>query len=268
MLNEQLDLHACAAGGYRSLPPSILSISALLARALPRFPPPMRLPPSPPSQLPTDTAPAPARSGQLKSNRSRRSFGGPRAPHELRPNCVLADHGAAAGRLVPPAVLPPAWAPSKPPFVPAPIIHTSAEGRPPSPASAPPPAAPGLGPPLPPARARGVQPRPVPGCPGRGSTIPRPPPPSSALGPQTPACRLVPGAAQRGPAAQSALTWKCSAIFPGGGAGPRPREPEGRERRRAARKPQPPAGSLRRSLARPPPERRGPRVRSAGRGGA
>lgn len=159
MLNEQLDLHARAAAGYRSLAPSILSISALRARALPRFPPPMRLPPSPPSQLPTDAAPA--RSGQLKSNRSRRSFGGPRAAHELRPNCVLADPGAAA-------VIPAPGRPPKPPFVAAPVIHSSAEGRAPSPASAPPPAAPGLGPPLRPARARGVQPRPVPGSPGRG----------------------------------------------------------------------------------------------------
>lgn len=261
MLNEQLDLHARAAAGYRSLAPSILSISALLARALPRFPPPMRLPPSPPSQLPTDAAPA--RSGQLKSNRSRRSFGGPRAAHELHPNCVLADPGAAA-------VIP---APGRPPTKAAlrggprhPLLRRGASSEP------------GLGAPTRRPRARAAPPSgPGPQCAAQASARvpgargprcrglrrrPRPPVPRPA------ACRLVPGAAQRGPAAQSALTWKCSAIFPGGGAGPRPREPEGRERRRAARRPQPPAGSLRRSLALSPPERRGPRVPSAGRGGA
>lgn len=122
--------------------------------------------------------------------------------------------------------------------------------------------------PLPRARARGVQPRPVPESPGRSSAAPRPPPPSSALSLQIPASHRVPGTAKRGPAAQIALTWKCSAIFPGGGAGRRSREPEGREGKRAPRKPQPPAGSLRRSLARSSPGPRGLRVRSAGRGGA
>lgn len=111
--------------------------------------------------------------------------------------------------------------------------------------------------PLPRARARGVQPRPVPESPGRSSAAPRPPPPSSALRLQIPASHRVPGTAKRGPAAQSALTWKCSAIFPGGGAGRRSREPEGREGKRAPRKPQPPAGSLRRSLARSSPGPRG-----------
>lgn len=82
------------------------------------------------------------------------------------------------------------------------------------------------------------------------SAAPRPPPRCSALSLQTAAPRRVPEAAERGPAVQSALTWKCSAIFPGGGAGRPPRAPEGREQRRAPRKPQPPAGSLRRWFAR------------------
>lgn len=178
MLNEQLDLHARAAAGYRSLAPSILSISALRARALPRFPPPMRLPPSPPSQLPTDAAPA--RSGQLKSNRSRRSFGGPRAAHELRPNCVLADPGAAAvipapGR--PPPQSRPSWRP--PSSTPPPRGELRARPRrphPPPPGSGRPSVRPG------PAVCSPGQ---CPGPRGAGSAMPRPPPPSSAPGPQT-----------------------------------------------------------------------------------
>lgn len=102
-------------------------------------------------------------------------------------------------------------------------------------APAPPPAIPELGPPLPRARAWGGQPRPVPGpWPGTGPrapthrpAAPRPPSPDSALSLQTPASRRIPGAAGRGSAAQSALTWKCSAIFPGGGAGQRPERPRG-----------------------------------------
>lgn len=166
-----------------------------------------------------------------------------------------------------PTELPPASAQLKPPFAPCPAqgvrapaqrvlsIRTSPEVRAPNLAPVPPPATPRHGPSPPRARARGGQPRPVPesptgaGAPKRRSVVRRPPPPSSALSLQTAASRRVPGAAERGPAVQSALTWKCSAIFPGGGAGRLPRAPEGRERRRAPRKPQPPAGSLRRWLA-------------------
>lgn len=74
-------------------------------------------------------------------------------------------------------------------------------------------------------------PGPWPGTESRAPThrpaAPRPPSPDSALSLQTPASRRIPGAAGRGSAAQSALTWKCSAIFPGGGAGQRPERPRG-----------------------------------------
>lgn len=264
MLNEPLDLHARAAGGYRSLPPSILSISALLARALPRFPPPMRLPPSPPSQLPTDTAPA--RSGQLKSNRSRRSIGGPRAAHELRPNCVLAEHGAAAGRLVPPAVIPPPGRPQSRPSC-----------QPPS--STPPPRGD--------LRARPRRPHPPP--PGSGRAPLRPGPAVCSPG-QCPGPRGA-GPRSRGLRRRLRPSVPRPSVSPGsrgGAAGTRgaertdlevQRHLPGRRRRPAAPRARgegaeaggeeaPAARGVPAPLARSPPERRGPRVPSAGRGGA
>lgn len=170
-----------------------------------------------------------------------------------------------------PTRLPPASAQLKPPFAPSPAqgvraptqrflsIRTSPEGRAPNLAPVPPPATPRHGPSPPRARARGGQPSPG-QCPslrpGRGRGLrgdgqlagglrrrPRP----SVSRPRRPAG--FPGRRSGGPAVQSALTWKCSAIFPGGGAGRLPRAPEGRERRRAPRKSRPPAGSLRRWLA-------------------
>lgn len=181
-----------------------------------------------------------------------------RAPLELRPNCVLTDDraaaGDAAGRLSSRtgSHLPGGRQSRSSRRSPA-SAHRPPHGRPPRlafapPPPTPPPTTPGSGRPssspcVQPSRSEAVSL-------GRRSAAPGPPPPPPALRLQIAESRRVPAAVERGPAAQSALTWKCSAIFPGGGAGQRPREPEGRERRRVPRKPQPPAGSLRRSFAR------------------
>lgn len=230
----------------------------------------MRLQRRPPSQLPTDTAPA--RSGQFQSNCYRRCSGGPRAPLELSPNCVWADHGAApgdaAGRLVWRGRAPTCLGATKTALRAGPQHSHLPRGASFEPGLCPSTRRPRLGSPS-------LGPGPgvcSPGqCPSPRGARQRSRGLHRRLRPSVSRSRRpnrVPGTAERGPAAQSALTWKCSAIFPGGGAGRRSREPEGREGKRAPRKPQPPAGSLRRSLARSSPGPRGPRVRSTGRGGA
>lgn len=140
-------------------------------------------------------------------------------------------------------------------------------------APAPPASIPELGPPLPRARAWGGQPRPVPDpWPGTGTrapthrpAAPRPPSPDSALSLQTPAPRRIPGAAGRGSTAQSALTWRCSAIFPGGGAGQRPERPRAGSVGGRHRSPSRPRGPC---AARSSLQPRECGARSSGRGGA
>lgn len=124
----------------------------------------------------------------------------------------------------------------------------------------PPPAARGLGPPPPRAGGTAQATR----TPVRGPAASAA---ASALSPQTPESRRAPGAPS-GTRGAEPLTWKCSAIFPGGGAGPRPQSPRGGSgggRRRSPSRPRGPCAA--RSPARSAPQPPGLRVPGAGGAG-
>lgn len=233
MLSEQVDAHARAAREHASLPPRASFASARSPRACPRFLPRRG---GCGALLATPRGHSPARAGHSSppAGAAPRADPGPLSsfvptvcprtpeprPATRRAGCPARPAPTCAGAAAAAAAPPPrgelrAW---PLPLHPPPLARAAPSSGPGGTAQA---------------RVR---------VPGRRSPAPRPPPPSPALSLQTPESRRAPGAAERRPATRSALTWKCSAIFPGGGAGPRPREPEGRERRRAPRSPSRPRG--------------------------
>lgn len=186
----------------------------------------------------------------IKVQLLRRSSGGPRPPLELSPNCMKADDGTlagdTAGRLVPPGGAPTCLgiakaahsavrryrgkrAPARPvPGIPPPPrgeLRAWSLPLHPSPPSS---GRPFLGP-APEVCSPGQCPGPRPGleagaprCQPRGPFGLRRRPRPSVSRPRRPAG--FPGWRSADPR-QSPLTWKCSAIFPGGGAGRRPERP-------------------------------------------
>lgn len=225
-----------------------------------RVPPPMRLLRSLLRNSP-QTQPGPL--GQFESNCGRRSSADPGPLSSSVPTaCGRTTGPRPATRREDGPARPRSHLPGR--LRSRPSRGSSASARPrgasSEPGLGPPPSARGLGPPPP--RAGGTAQ--ATGTPVRGPAASAA---SSALSPQTPESRRAPGAPS-GTRGAEPLTWKCSAIFPGGGAGPRPQSPRGGSgggRRGSPSRPRGPCAAC--WLARSAPQPRGLRVPGAGGAG-